>query len=234
MADAGRAREGGEAGGGSQPFDDVALGERQSGISETLDDLASALRAYDRLARRLLRDPESRALEVWRGSLGAPADAVTERAEAAIVGLADEDGTAVAEGLLARGHVRPGTLVYACILDETNGDAAGRCADSLEDSCEGAGLTWAGGLVIPAGALVPNLLAHPRMGALRRPISETADDLVAAVRSGLTVAEASRRFSWPAGEVLESRGDLLVVRPTTLSRLLAALARRQARYLRSR
>lgn len=259
VADAGRAREGSEASGGSQPFDDVALRERQSGISEALDDLASALRAYDRLARRLLRDPESRALEVWRASLGAPADAgtggdgadvygagpegdtkraggatVMRQAEAAIVGLADEDGADVAEDLLARGLVRPGGLLYACILDETNGDAAGRHADILEDSCEGAGLTWAGGLVIPASALVPNLLAHPRMGALRRPISETADDLVAAVRSGLTVPEAARRFSWPAGEVLEGRDDLLVVRPTTLSRALAALVRRQERYLRSR
>ena len=214
-------------------------GAVRAGLSEALDDLARALLAYDRMARSLLEDQKAPVLEVRLTALPLTAahavEAPAAGVEAAVVGL-DAGAGAQAEPLVRTcGElVRPGGLVYACILEPTGTDAVRGQADVLEALCADSGLTWAGGLVVPANALVPGLLAHPRMGALRRPLSEAADDLVAAVRAGLTVAEAARLFSWPAQGMLEGRDDLLAVRQTVRGQLLAMLARRQARYLRSR
>ena len=207
-------------------------GGQCEGVAAVLDDLADALRAYDRLARLRLGDASAEPLVVTRTEATCAdepdrtgeADALvlgTNGPEEALRTLA-EDGTI--------GHGRPVYLVFV----EDAGDAESSWADAeasaqtLEAACEGAGLAWAGGLVVPGWALVPGLLRHPRMGILRRPLSEATDDLVAAIRSGLTVEEAAHTFAWPERELAVSRSDLVAVRDDAAARLLAALARRSS------
>ena len=205
-------------------------------VAPVLDDLADALRAYDRLARLRLGDAGARPLVVTRAPARGEAARAGE-ADALVLGSDDSEGggdaivlgvNVVGEleealGALAAdheiGHGRPVYLVF--VGEATAGGAA-------EAACDGAGLVWAGGLVVPGWSLVPGLLRHPRMGILRRPLSEATDDLVAAIRSGLTVKEAARTFAWPARELVSDRDDLVTVRDSAASRLLAALARRHA------
>lgn len=104
----------------------------------------------------------------------------------------------------------------------------------LAEACSQAGLRWAGGLLVPDGLLLHDLLLHPRMGAVRRALSEATDDLVCAVRSGMSVADAARAFSWEPGRLLPSDHNLLVIRATRQSRLTAWLAHRLGTVAKTR
>ena len=218
VAEAGRVRAGAprEAGAGT--------------MAEVLDDVADALRAYDRLARASAGGGDGAPLEVWREAPDAEAAGGRRVAEALVVGLSGGGALPVA---LAGLPVRAGALAYAVIEvgDAAEGPAT---ADGLGAACEWMGLRWAGALLVPREGLVPGLLRHPRMGALRRPLSEATDDLIAAVRSGLTVAEAARLFSWEARMPQGGHADLIVVRRSAASRLLIALFATLAGYRRSR
>ena len=210
-------------------------GGQCEGVAAVLDDLADALRAYDRLARLRLGDASAEPLVVTRteaACAGEPDRA--GKADALVLGTNGTDGPEEALHTLAEdgaiGHGRPAYLVFV----EDAGDAESSWADAeasaqtLEAACEGAGLAWAGGLVVPGWALVPGLLRHPRMGILRRPLSEATDDLVAAIRSGFTVEEAARTFAWPARELAVGRSDLIAVRDNAAARLFATLARQSS------
>lgn len=200
-------------------------GGQREGIAAVLDDLADALRAYDRLARLRLGDASAKPLVVTRAGTEAEQDRAGE-ADALVLGTNGADTPEEALGtLVADGTIGQGRPVYLVFVGEDKSAASAR---ALEAACEGTGLAWAGGLVVPGWALVPGLLRHPRMGILRRPLSEATDDLVAAIRSGLTVEEAARTFAWPERELAVGRNDLVAVRDDATARLLSTLARRSS------
>ena len=202
-------------------------GGQCEGVAAVLDDLADALRAYDRLARLRLGDESAKPLVVTRTEVTcADEPDRAGEADALVLGTNGADGHEEALHTLAEdGAIGQDRPVYLVFVGE---DKPAASVQALEAACEGAGLAWAGGLVVPGWALVPGLLRHPRMGALRRPLSEATDDLVAAIRSGFTVEEAARTFAWPARELAVGRSDLVAVRDAAISRLLAALARRSS------
>lgn len=62
----------------------------------------------------------------------------------------------------------------------------------LREACEHRGLSWCGGVIVCTGSGIAALRHSPRMGLLRRPLSEAIDKLVGAVRMGCSVEHAQR------------------------------------------
>ena len=91
---------------------------------------------------------------------------------------------------------RPKTPVYALLTCDS--DAA-----SLEAWCRENGLAWSGALVVEGARALPATWASPRLGWLRRPVSEGVDALVLALRTGsdagvVRVRQSPARRAWSA------------------------------------
>ena len=71
----------------------------------------------------------------------------------------------------------------------------------LREACEHRGLSWCGGVTVCTGAGIAALRRSPRMGLLRRSLSEAIDKLVGAVRMGCSVEHAQRLGGGNADDV---------------------------------
>ncbi len=71
----------------------------------------------------------------------------------------------------------------------------------LREACEHRGLSWCGGVIVCTGAGIAALRRSPRMGLLRRSLSEAIDKLVGAVRMGCSVKHAQRLGGGNADDV---------------------------------
>lgn len=85
----------------------------------------------------------------------------------------------------ARDELVPGTRVYA--LANMGFYEAKQLAPSfsvIESFCAAAGLCWSGGVAVGAGGMVLPVARTPRMGMLRRSVSEAIDRLIMALLAG--------------------------------------------------
>lgn len=189
---------------GHGPAHDVA--------SLLLSDLAAALVAYERLAAGPGPDGRPaggapRVEPLWAEE-GAEALALLRPDEDALVlgvcadlgDLVDPVGAGV-DGGRARefagaldaarrvlAHVPRDVRAYAVAACQgPDPSPAGLALDGLARSCGEAGLAWMGGLAVAGAELAPGLARQPRMGVLRRPVSEATDRVVAALRAGSAV-----------------------------------------------
>ena len=193
------------------------------GVSSTLAfalaDFADALAAYDRMETS--EGSESRGairIEVAGARPAAPAragacpgafDALVVGVKAAPPESADGQHAEELAGILASLPVRQNAAVYGMMAAMASPSATTDGLDALAAACPRAGLTWAGGLALEATPLATTLPGLTRMGASRRPVSERIDDLICALRSGLSVADAAQLFSWQTGGTDEaSPGEL--------------------------
>lgn len=160
----------------------VCLDAGEKGAARLLlDDLAAATDAYER--RTGMGDGAIELLEL-AGSSAAGVDAL-------VVAL----GRGVPLCDLPR-DARPKTPVYALLTCDS--DAARLEAWSREN-----GLAWSGSLVAGDARLLPATWSSPRLGWLRRPVSEAVDALVLALRTGsdaglIRVRLSPTRRAWSA------------------------------------
>ncbi len=160
----------------------VCLDAGEKGAARLLlDDLAAATDAYERRAD--MGDDAIELLELAGGSAAG--------VDALVVAL----GRGVPLCDLPR-DARPGTPVYALLTCDS--DAAG-----LEAWCRENGLAWSGSLVVGDARLPPATWSSPRLGWLRRPVSEAVDALVLALRTGsdarlIRVRLSRARRAWSA------------------------------------
>lgn len=157
-------------------------GDGENGAARLLlGDLAAATRAYERRA-------------------GMGDDALE------LIDLADGDTAGVDALVVALGNdappcdlphdAQPGTLVYAILT-------CGSDATRLEAWCQERDLAWSGALVVRDATTLPATWASPRLGWLRRPVSEGVDALVLALRTGsdagiVHVRPSLARRAWAA------------------------------------
>lgn len=125
----------------------------------------------------------------------------TAEADVLVIGCAlDGDGLRRAADELGRlagaRSICSGCRVFAlgtCAAHDASG------ADGLQrlaDACGELSLTWCGGLVAAGSLTIPGSAGKPRMGRARRTRSEAIDQLIAAVRAGLSIWEAAELFGW--------------------------------------
>ncbi|WP_307738775.1 hypothetical protein [uncultured Parolsenella sp.] len=201
----------------ARPPDDVS-----STLAFALADFADALAAYDRMESS--EDSETReaiCVEVVSACPAAPAraGACPSVFDVVVVGMGtapseNADGQHAEElaGILASLPVRQNAAVYGMMAAMTSPSATTDGLDALAAACPRAGLAWAGGLVLEATPLATTLPGLTRMGGSRRPVSECVDDLICALRSGLSVADAARLFSWQTGGTDEASPSVLRAR----------------------
>lgn len=160
----------------------VCLDAGEKGAARLLlDDLAAATDAYER--RTGMGDGAIELLELAGGSAAG--------VNALVVAL----GRGVPLCDLPR-DARPKTPVYALLTCDSG--AAG-----LEAWCRENGLVWSGSLVVGDARLLPATWSSPRLGWLRRPVSEAVDALVLALRTGsdaglIRVRLSPARRAWSA------------------------------------
>lgn len=180
-------------------------GEGRSVTAHLLADLAEALPVYARMAG--VAAPElvgARRAEELRGC------------DAAVLGYPLRPGGLPGGlvGMLGRalGVVGPGARVYA--LCSTSLCDPGHALTSLsvvENFCTAAGARWMGGVAVGAGDMVLAAARSPRMGMMRRGVSEAVDRLVMAVLAGADAGVIKARPPVPrlvcrlAGEALRRR-----------------------------
>ena len=160
----------------------VCLDAGEKGAARLLlDDLAAATVAYER--RTGMGDGAIELLELAGGSAAG--------VNALVVALGR--GAPLCD--LPR-DARPKTPVYALLTCDSG--AAG-----LEAWCRENGLAWSGSLVVGDARLLPATWSSPRLGWLRRPVSEAVDALVLALRTGsdaglIRVRLSPARRAWSA------------------------------------
>ena len=151
----------------------VCLDAGEKGAARLLlDDLAAATDAYE--CRAGMGDGAIELLELRGGAAGVDALVVALGRGAPLCDLPRD--------------ARPGTPVYAILACDS--DAAG-----LEAWCRENGLTWSGSLVVGDARLLPATWSSPRLGWLRRPVSEAVDALVLALRTGSDAGLIRMRLS---------------------------------------
>lgn len=161
----------------------VCLDAGEKGAAHLLlDDLAAATDAYE--CRAGMGDD---AIELLEPHGGAVVDAL-------VIALGD-DGPLCN---LPQG-AQPGTLVYTVLAC----DAPDAVIPRLEAWCRENGLAWSGALVVEGAWALPATWASPRLGWLRRPVSEGVDALVLALRTGsdagvVRVRQSPARRAWSA------------------------------------
>lgn len=160
----------------------VCLDAGEKGAARLLlDDLAAATDAYER--RTGMGDGAIELLELAGGSAAG--------VDALVVALGDDAPSCD----LPHG-AQPGTPVYALLTCDS--DAARLEAWSREN-----GLAWSGALVAEGARALPATWSSPRLGWLRRPVSEAVDALVLALRTGgdagvIRVRQSPARRAWSA------------------------------------
>ena len=147
-------------------------------------DLQDAIAAYARLSGTSLPRPVDLGANVGGdaadGIVFAVEDALDDEAMAAVEQTLDYLGTAE-------------TRVYAVVQAAyANAGQAYAAVSHLREACERRGLSWCGGVIACTGSGIAALRHSPRMGLLRRPLSEAIDKLVGAVRMGCSVEHAQR------------------------------------------
>ena len=147
-------------------------------------DLQDAIAAYARLSGTSLPRPVDLGAIVGGdaadGIVFAVEDALDDEAMAAVEQTLDYLGTAE-------------TRVYAVVQAAyANAGQAYAAVSHLREACERRGLSWCGGVIACTGSGIAALRHSPRMGLLRRPLSEAIDKLVGAVRMGCSVEHAQR------------------------------------------
>lgn len=147
-------------------------------------DLQDAIAAYARLSGTSLPRPVDLGANVGSdaadGIVFAVEDALDDEAMAAVEQTLDYLGTAE-------------TRVYAVVQAAyANAGQAYAAVSHLREACERRGLSWCGGVIACTGSGIAALRHSPRMGLLRRPLSEAIDKLVGAVRMGCSVEHAQR------------------------------------------
>lgn len=161
----------------------VCLDAGEKGAARLLlDDLAAATDAYE--CRAGMGDD---AIELLKPHGGAVVDAL-------VIALGD-DGPLCN---LPQG-AQPGTLVYTVLTC----DAPDAVIPRLEAWCRENDLAWSGALVVEGARALPATWASPRLGWLRRPVSEGVDALVLALRTGsdagvVRVRQSPTRRAWSA------------------------------------
>ena len=106
--------------------------------------------------------------------------------------------TDLLDALLADGTLASGTRLYAIASLESREPQRARISfDALSNSCLHAGLTWRGGLAVGDSGMVRAAVRSPRMGYLRRPVSEAIDRLILAVRCGTDAGVIEARQPLP-------------------------------------
>ena len=198
----------------------------QDPVRVLLADVAEAISAYDRHAAILMGE----ACEPRRITWAEPSD--TLEAPLILVGAGTCEQNASERGTMSKFAPPKGALVYGAgatcdSMPESSRTLPHDAFAELMDACARTGAHWGGGLFVRYGHLryeqVPEL---PRMGMLRRPISEATDQLIAALRSSLTLPEAAQTFGYE-GELAEqaARGVLEASQqlPRPLCTLIAAL-----------
>ena len=147
-------------------------------------DLQDAIAAYARLSGTSLPRPVDLGANVGGdaadGIVFAVEDALDDEAMAAVEQTLDYLGTAE-------------TRVYVVVQAAyANAGQAYAAVSHLREACERRGLSWCGGVIACTGSGIAALRHSPRMGLLRRPLSEAIDKLVGAVRMGCSVEHAQR------------------------------------------
>lgn len=107
----------------------------------------------------------------------------------------------------------PGTPVYAISnLGFYEPEQIETSFAALACWCRTLDLAWQGGLAVGGGGMAPGLRDSPRMGGMRRAWSEATDRLIAALRCGLTVADAAERFGGTPDELEAARRGAILAR----------------------
>lgn len=156
-------------------------------------DLQDAIAAYAQLSGTVLPRPV--------GSKANDAGSVADGIVLAIEDVADDETLTAIEQALER-FGGTGTRVYAAIRAAQEGAKQARgTAVRLHEACERLDQLWCGGVVVCAGSGIAALRHSPRMGLLRRPLSEAMDKLVGAVRMGCSIEHAQLLGGGNAGSV---------------------------------
>lgn len=155
-------------------------------------DLQDAIAAYAQLSGTTLPRP----IDLEADDAGAVDGIVL-----AIEDVADDETLTAIEQALER-FGGTGTRVYAAIRAAQEGAKQARgTAVRLHEACECLDQLWCGGVVVCAGSGIAALRHSPRMGLLRRPLSEAMDKLVGAVRMGCSIEHAQLLGGGNAGSV---------------------------------
>ena len=155
-------------------------------------DLQDAIAAYAQLSDTALPRP----IDLEADDAGAVDGIVL-----AIEDVADDETLTAIEQALER-FGGTGTRVYAAIRAAQEGAKQARgTAVRLHEACERLDQLWCGGVVVCAGSGIAALRHSPRMGLLRRPLSEAMDKLVGAVRMGCSIEHAQLLGGGNAGSV---------------------------------
>ena len=95
-----------------------------------------------------------------------------------------------------------GTRTYVVVQANVSGPERARgLVERLRAACDLRDLSWCGGVIVCSGSGIEALRRSPRMGLLRRPLSEAMDKLVGAIRMGCSVEHAQRLGGGNAGSV---------------------------------
>ena len=156
-------------------------------------DLQDAIAAYARLSGTALPRP----VDLKANDTDTAADGIV----IAVENMPDDESMSVAQRALDR-FGDTGTRVYV-VVQATCGrtEGARMLVECLRQACKLRKLTWCGGVVVCADSGIAALRHSPRMGLLRRPLSEAMDKLVGAVRMGCSVEHAQRLGGGDAGGI---------------------------------
>lgn len=216
-------------------------------VSALFADLEDALLAYDRVTTRdggiAHAAPVFVRIDPTSASAPAHAREALFSCDTIIVGYELPEGASDAwlpaaidelAGFKAGGEagdaISPGARVFAiCALDAPDVHGAEPSFRTLREWCAERGARWCGGLAVDGGGLVPLVRNEPRMGMLRRPVSERMDQLIGAIRAGLSVAEAADRFGAPKALRAQAERGVIEARCPLPRWLYRAVMRRQMR-----
>ncbi len=150
-------------------------------------DLQDAIAAYAQLSGTALPCPvdlgandDDSAADTADGIVLAVEDVLDDAAMAAIEQAFDRFGGA-------------GTRTYVVVQADVSGPERARgLVERLRAACDLRDLSWCGGVIVCSGSGIEALRRSPRMGLLRRPLSEAMDKLVGAIRMGCSIEHAQR------------------------------------------
>lgn len=162
----------------------------KTATSFILDDFEEAFAVYAHHDA----DPDTRIPEITRFGLNymnVTGTRALARFDTIILSYALSDGnspdgaTSSSRALLTKCEPKAGTRLYA--IASTSDYESTRAASSfapLEALCSEHHLSWCGGLAAGTGDMITRTANMPRMGMMRRSLSEATDKLILAVRCG--------------------------------------------------
>lgn len=156
-------------------------------------DLQDAIAAYARLSGTSLPRP----VNLGVNDAGSVADGIIFAVEDAL----DNEETAAVEQVFDCLEGMETRIYVIAQAAYGSAEQAHVAVGRLREACEHRGLSWCGGVIVCTGAGIAALRRSPRMGLLRRSLSEAIDKLVGAVRMGCSVEHAQRLGGGNAGSV---------------------------------